>query len=180
MERKLLAFLVSCLFPWMGFSRASDYLITQTGDTLLGKVSYHPFKVLLASKPHCIRTTEGERIWFHTHEVKEYRYRRRIYVIVYDSVRGEKLRYICRVLVDGPARLLVETDRNPRYFLYLRDTLYSASRQEQAWSQLTGCPAFEETYGHYREKYLKKRMLFFPGQMRLWQEMLGYYNDKCR
>ncbi len=169
------------LFLLIGFlSKAqTDYLITNQNDTLVGKVrtNFAFFGQKIWVKNEFGKTT------FKYNDVKSFRQRGRVFErVIYPDRKGRMQSYHCHVIAEGKLRFLSESYHEiAENFLIFEGKTYRLTKKyfpEELWSKLITCAKFNEAYGNYH-KSSGGNWMFFPKQMRVWREMVVYYNQYC-
>lgn len=168
------------LFSSCIYAQRQDYIITNSRDTVYGNVKlvFLPFEKYLV-----IRTPEA-KIKIANADVHEYRRAHRKFMFVRDTTARGKIWLIrCEVVLDGKMRVLEEWQQDVfDNYIYYDGRYYPAINHhisDTVWNILVTCPAFEEKYGHYRAETAHKKIMILPRQLRVWKEMVGYFNRHC-
>lgn len=159
----------------------SDYIITEEGDTLYGKVRR---SVLFQFGGRTLKISDGSGIQkFRYSEYKAYQKNGTKYmkVLLYSN-KGKELRWFCPVVLEGRLSLLRERSaESPSYFLYYDGVFYMITRRyfpNEVWQKLIQCPAFADKYKNYHKETGGKTILY-PRDPKIWYEIVEYYNRYC-
>ena len=157
-----------------------DYVVTHDRDTIWGSVIHSVFTF----RPYLQLRTNDPREKIHFKEVLAYKVRNKEYMYVRRiAANGDTVIHHCRVMEKGAMTLLAETGDSPYfYFVYYENRFYSLHKRHLSnavWDILTRCRNFRERYGNYKSEVQHKEVLFFPKQLKVWMEMVRWFNEGC-